>query len=186
MTVVIVQCRLSSTRLPGKALKTLGGKTVLEWVLTSMKKVKADAYFLAVDYDSFDELSPIAEKCGWQIFQGPKDDVLERFCMLIQKINADVVVRATADNPFLFYEAAQALLEEFNTCRQHEKVDYITWTNLPHGSGVEIFDAHSLLLAKQNTTAPYDHEHVGPALYAHKEKFNCLFKPAPVCWSFPQ
>ena len=186
MTVVIVQCRLSSTRLPGKALKNLGGKTVLEWVLTSMKKVKADAYFLAVDYDSFDELSPIAEKCGWQIFQGPKDDVLERFCMLIQKINADVVVRATADNPFLFYEAAQALLEEFNTCRQHEKVDYITWTNLPHGSGVEIFDAHSLLLAKQNTTAPYDHEHVGPALYAHKEKFNCLFKPAPVCWSFPQ
>ena len=36
---VIVQCRLSSTRLPGKALKEAGGKTVLAWVLSSMKKV---------------------------------------------------------------------------------------------------------------------------------------------------
>ena len=41
-TVLIVQCRLSSTRLPGKALLPLGGKTVLEWVLASMKKVKAE------------------------------------------------------------------------------------------------------------------------------------------------
>ena len=36
--VVIVQCRLSSTRLPGKALLPLGGKTILEWTLASMKK----------------------------------------------------------------------------------------------------------------------------------------------------
>ena len=42
---VIVQCRLSSTRLPGKALKDLGGKPVLAWVLSSMKKVKADYYY---------------------------------------------------------------------------------------------------------------------------------------------
>ena len=40
MTVVITQCRLSSTRLPRKALKDLGGKSVLEWVLNSMKKGK--------------------------------------------------------------------------------------------------------------------------------------------------
>ena len=38
---VIVQCRLSSTRLPGKALKDLGGKSVLARVLSSMKNVKA-------------------------------------------------------------------------------------------------------------------------------------------------
>ena len=49
---VIVQCRLSSSRLPGKALKILGEKTVLAWVLTSMKKVKADKYFVAKDSDA--------------------------------------------------------------------------------------------------------------------------------------
>ena len=47
--VVIVQCRLSSTRLPRKALLPLGGKTILEWTLASMKKVEASKYFLAVE-----------------------------------------------------------------------------------------------------------------------------------------
>ena len=42
--VLIVQCRLSSTRLPRKALLPLGNKTVLEWVLAAMKEVKADKY----------------------------------------------------------------------------------------------------------------------------------------------
>ena len=47
--VLIVQCRLSSTRLPRKALLPLGGFSILEWVLASMKKVPCDAYYLAVD-----------------------------------------------------------------------------------------------------------------------------------------
>lgn len=182
MTAIIVQCRLSSTRLPRKALKELGGKSVLEWTLNSMKKINADSYFVATDEDSFAELEPVAKKCGWEIFAGPRDDVLERFCLLIEKIKADVVIRATADNPFLFYEAASALLEEY----EKEKPDYITWTGLPHGSGVEIFNAHSLLEAKKSTSSEYDHEHVGPALYNHKDKFNCLFIKSPARWYYPE
>src|SRR5574344_360296 len=185
MTVVIVQCRLSSTRLPRKGLKDLGGKPVLSWVLSAMKKVKADAYYVATDEDSLSELSAVVKDSGWEIFAGPRDDVLERFCILIKKIGADVVIRATADNPFLFYEAAQSLAEEFNRSALKETCDYMTWTGLPHGSGVEIFNAHSLLKAKELTTDPYDHEHVGPALYNHKENFASFFKPSPSRWNYP-
>ncbi|WP_256729177.1 cytidylyltransferase domain-containing protein [Treponema parvum] len=186
MTVVIVQCRLSSSRLPGKALKELGNKTVLEWVLAAMKKVKADDYYVATDEASAPKLIDTVKKCGWKIFSGPLEDVLKRFCLLIKKINADVVLRATADNPFLFYEAAQSLLQEYETCAASGLCDYITWTGLPHGSGVEVFNAHSLLKAEALTCEPYDREHVGPALYNHKDKFNCVFKPAPARWAFPQ
>ena len=49
---VIVQCRLSSTRLPQKALKILGQKECLCWTLDAMKKVKAERYFVACDHDS--------------------------------------------------------------------------------------------------------------------------------------
>lgn len=178
-TVLIVQCRLSSTRLPRKALLPLGGKTVLEWVLASMKKVSADSYYLAVDTDSAVELEGIARSCGYECFAGSKEDVLDRFCKVIELSRADVVVRATADNPFLFYEAAQELLDEYKDRSSAAQVDYITWQGLPHGSGVEIFDAHSLLLAAAQTELPYDHEHVGPALYNHTDTFNCLFIRAP-------
>ena len=47
MTILVVQCRLSSTRLPGKALLPLGNSTVLDWTLAAMKKVPADEYYLA-------------------------------------------------------------------------------------------------------------------------------------------
>ncbi|MBO6100874.1 MAG: hypothetical protein J6P07_06030 [Spirochaetaceae bacterium] len=81
MTVLVIQSRLSSTRLPEKALLPLGGKPVLAWVFAAMKKVKADRYFLATDYDSEARLKPVAEENGFECFAGPKDDVLRRFCM---------------------------------------------------------------------------------------------------------
>ncbi|HBP09994.1 MAG TPA: acylneuraminate cytidylyltransferase, partial [Treponema sp.] len=183
--VVIVQCRLSSTRLPRKALLPLGGKTILEWTLASMKKVEASKYFLAVDEESREELEPIAKKCGWDFYAGSQSDVLDRFCNVIKISKADVVLRATADNPFLFYEAAQKLVDEYFLKEKNSPVDYITFSGLPHGSGVEVFNADSLLEAALETDLPYDHEHVGPALYNHSEKYICAFVKAPQEFYYP-
>lgn len=184
-TVVIAQCRLSSSRLPGKALLPLGGKTILEWVLSAMKKVSADDYYLAVDYESEKALSPLAEKCGWKICAGPLEDVLKRYLMAIEESKADLVIRATCDNPFLFYEAADSLLKEFLRREQSHPCDYITYTGLPHGSGIEIFKSLSLKKASENNNSSYEHEHVGPALYNHKEFFNCQFIKSPKRWYYP-
>lgn len=184
--VVVVQCRLSSTRLPGKALMPLGGKTVLEWTLASMKKVPAESYYLAVDEASEEALSPIAEKCGWKLYAGSLEDVLDRFCNVIRISKADVIVRATADNPFLFYEAAQKMVEEYFEREKTAPADYLTYSGLPHGSGVEMFNAHSLLKAAEETDLPYDHEHVGPALYNHTDKYKCDFIKAPAKFNHPE
>lgn len=184
MTVVIVQCRLSSTRLPEKALKLLGGKPTLSWTLDAMKKVSADRYFLACDTDSASKLFPIAEKCGWETFAGPCEDVLKRFCQVIEITNADIVLRATADNPFLFYEAAQLLEDEF-VSKYKSTYDYMTFSGLPHGSGIEIYNAKSLLKAQTLTSLSYDKEHVGPSIYNHPESFKSLFLPSPKDFYYP-
>ena len=184
---VIVQCRLSSTRLPGKALKDLGGKPVLAWVLSSMKKVKADYYYVATDEESYEQLLPVCRQYGFECFAGPLDDVLTRFTMLLDTIKVKTVIRATADNPFLFYEAAEeaaALFEEKNTGKG--SCDYLTYSGLPHGSGVEVFSADSLKKAATETNDSYDHEHVGPALYNHKDRYICDFVPAPRRYAFPE
>ena len=184
-TVLIVQCRLSSHRLARKALLPLGGMTVLDWTLRAMRRVPADGYYVATDEASATELRPIVEQNSFSLFVGPLEDVLERFCLLIEETNADAVIRATADNPFLFYEAAEALSVEYARRKETGTCDYITWTGLPHGSGVELFDAHSLLQARALTSLPYDHEHVGPALYNHSERFTSIMLPAPREWCFP-
>lgn len=185
MTIVIVQCRLSSTRLPQKALLPLGGKPVIAWTLEAMNLVPAKKHILAVDYESEEILAPIAKEYGWECLAGSTEDVLDRFCSIAKKVDCvdptDIILRATADNPFLFYEAATQLLEEMkkNPC------DYITFTGLPHGSGVEVFNARSMIEACGMTELAYDHEHVGPALYNHPADFACTMLPAPGKWNHP-
>lgn len=185
-TVLIVQGRLGSSRLPQKALLPFGSQTLLHHVLQNLKGIKADDYFLATDFNSFSTFEPIAKQCDFKIFAGPEADVLERFCMLIKECDADVVIRATADNPFLFCDAANFSVKRFIELKDSStKVDYFTISGMPHGSGVEVFDAKRLLQAASETAAPYDHEHVGPAFYAHKENYSCVFEPAPKNWNFP-
>ena len=191
MTAVIVQCRLSSTRLPSKALLPLGScaEPLVVWTMRAMKKVRADSYWLACDEASFAALNPLAEQNGWNCFAGPAEDVLKRFCLAAQKAKADIIVRATADNPFLFYDAAQASVEEF----VRQNCDYFTYTGLPHGSGVEVISAQALFRADSQTPAlgggsadaAFEREHVGPALYKHPERFRCLMQSAPAEWNHP-
>lgn len=183
---VIVQCRLSSTRLPGKALKDLCGKTVLARVLETMHKVKADYYFVATDDASYEQLLPVCKEYDFECFAGPLDDVLARFTQLLDTIKTKTVIRATADNPFLFYEAAEESAALFEEKNQKGHCDYLTYSGLPHGSGVEVFSAESLKKAAEETSDPYDHEHVGPALYNHKDKYVCEFVPAPRRFDFPE
>lgn len=185
--IVIVQCRLSSTRLPGKALMTLGNKTVLDWVLASMHKIPADYYYVATDEASYNEILPVCSRNQFDCFKGSLTDVLQRFVDLLNTLPAKTVIRATADNPFLFYEAAEESVIDFEEKNKKSgHCDYLTYSGLPHGSGVEIFSADSLKKAIGETVDPYDHEHVGPALYNHRDKYSCEFVPAPLKYNFPQ
>ena len=120
---VVVQCRLGSTRLKNKALKEIDEKTILEYVLNSMKNVDASLYYVLTDFASVSKLKPIVEKCGWNLFAGSEFDVLDRFCSFLRFIEntevhnfPDIIVRATADNPFLFYDCASKMIETYKGC----------------------------------------------------------------------
>ena len=182
MTVVVVQCRMSSSRLKEKALLPLDGKPLISWTLNAMKKVKADQYYVATDKASEAFLRPVVDGCGWKIYAGSLNNVLERFCDVIRLTDADILLRATGDNPFLFYEAAQESLDVF----AQYKCDYFTFSGLPHGSGVEVYKADCLLEAEKNCTDVFEMEHVGPAIYNHKDKYKVVFEPAPERYNFPE
>ena len=184
---VIVQARLNSSRLPRKAIRSLCGKPLLAYTLDAMRQIPAERYILACDYASAVAFAPIAEQFHYMLISGSETDVLGRFCSVVKKFETSLrpittIIRATADNPFLFVEAAEASLKRFV---ELEEPDYFTYTGLPHGSGIEILKAKSLLTAEQLTDSSYDHEHVGPALYRHTDTFICVMEPAPLQWYAP-
>lgn len=187
---VVIQCRLGSTRLPGKALLNLNGLPMVKHIMNVVKNIDADYYILACDHSSYNTLKPLAEEESYTCIAGDEMDVLGRFCHVINTINdqhkenqISVVLRVTADNPFIFVAAANASIRRYFELKEP---DYFTFTGLPIGSGVELLNAKSLLQAAFLTEDLYDREHVGPALYRHTKKFNCIREVAPSSWYHPQ
>ncbi|MGP1438321.1 MAG: cytidylyltransferase domain-containing protein [Treponema sp.] len=184
---VVLQCRLGSKRLPGKALLPLNAIPIVRHVMRVAKNIKAERYILTCDFSSYEALKPLAIFEDFECIEGEEDDVLSRFCKVINT-NAEekpikVIVRVTADNPFIFVDAANASIDRYFELLEP---DYFTFTGLPIGSGVELLNAKSLLLAEQLTKDPYDREHVGPSLYRHQDTFKCIREPSPVFWYAPE
>jgi spore coat polysaccharide biosynthesis protein SpsF len=181
MTALILQARLDSTRLPNKALLPLGGKPMISRAMEALKGVDADMHILACPEDCLDAFAPLADSAGFVLMAGSKEDVLGRYCAAIRRFRADWVIRATGDNPFVFADAAAALLLEARSLG----ADYSGYASLPYGAGVEVLRAGALLRAEVEAFAEDEREHVCPYLYRHGESF-CLHRPlSPLVWRRP-
>jgi spore coat polysaccharide biosynthesis protein SpsF len=182
MTALILQARLDSARLPRKALLPLGEKPLISRVMEALKRVDADMHILACPEDCPDAFAPLADSAGFVLTTGPKEDVLGRYCAAIRRFRADWVIRATGDNPFVFADAASALLLEGRSLG----ADYSGYASLPYGAGVEVLSAGALLRAEAEALAEDEREHVCPYLYRHGELFRLHRPLAPPAWRGPE
>ena len=179
---IVVQARLGSTRLARKALLPLGGATLLDMALARLGLVEADCRVLATEPSSAGELAPIARRHGFELFVGPEDDVLERYCMVIRDFRLDRVLRATGDNPLVCHEAANLLMAS----REGREADYASYVGLPLGMGVESVAAAALLRAGAEARDPYEREHVCPHLYNNPGRFSIDRLEAPADYRCPE
>ena len=182
MTALILQGRLDSTRLPRKALLPLGEKPMILRAMEALRTVAADIHILACPDDCLAAFEPLAASAGFVLVTGPKDDVLGRYCIAVRRHQPEWVIRATADNPFVFADAASALLLEGRSLG----ADYSGYSSLPYGAGVEAVRSAALLRAGAEASLPTEREHVCPYLYNHGELF-FLHRPlAPRPWRRPE
>jgi spore coat polysaccharide biosynthesis protein SpsF len=149
--------------------------------MEALNNVPCDLRILACPEDSLSSFSSLAQKTNFQIFAGPKEDVLERYCLAIHKYSIDRVIRATGDNPFVFADAAASL----NAQAISLNADYAGYMNLPCGAGVESVSASALLRATKEAQLPYEREHVCPFLYNHPELFSLHRPDSPAPWRYP-
>ena len=160
--------------MPGKALLTIGRRTVVEHVMLRLKRVTTDAHLLACDPSSSDILAPLARNAGFVLFVGSREDVLSRYVAAAQNIGITTVVRATGDNPLVAPEFADLSLESHRAAG----ADHTIVTGLPIGTGVEIVETSALVRANRESDSTYDHEHVTPYVYSHPELFRLNRVPA--------
>jgi len=176
-TVAIIQARMGSTRLPGKVLRDLGGRPMLEHVVRRVRAARGvDAVCVATTRaEGDDEISALGERCGAEIFRGSEDDVLGRYAGAARRLGTRLVVRVTADCPL--YDPD--LLAEMLAARQRlvaetGPVDYYSncgRRTYPRGLDTEILPAEVLALADREATDPFEREHVTPFVRNRPERF---------------
>jgi spore coat polysaccharide biosynthesis protein SpsF len=149
--------------------------------MDALRTVPCDLYVLACPPDCVSAFAPFAERLGFEICVGSKDDVLARYCDAARTFAIDRVIRATGDNPFVFADAALALNRE----AQSLNADYAGYAALPYGAGVESVSAEALLRAGREAALKAEREHVCPYVYNHPERFRLHRPLAPRVWQAP-
>ena len=173
-TAIIVQARMTSTRLPGKVLKPILGKPLLEYQIERLQRVKlADEILIATTTNETDE--PIVELCNRlavAYFRGSEEDVLGRYYQAATEHKADLVVRVTSDCPLIDPKVIDEVIDFY--LKNQSNYDYVSNSlerTYPRGMDTEVFSFSTLQQAFWEATAQPDREHVTPFIHRQSARY---------------
>lgn len=167
--VAIIQARMGSTRLPGKVMEKIGKKSLLEILVSRLKKSKnLDDIAIATTRKKIDDdIVDLSKNLGLKFYRGSEEDVLSRYVEAASLFDAFVVVRVTGDNPLTDPQLTDKLVE----AHIKRNSDYTFCENVPLGTSVEVVNITALKDANVNTKLQLDREHVTPYIKSHPEIF---------------
>ena len=164
---VVILARLSSSRLPGKALKMIEGKETLAHILQRLDQVMdRSSVILATSNESSDDpLEDFAEKEDISCYRGSLERVGERFYEAACQLKTDYACRINGDNIFLAPEILNRMINEAKK-GHYNFLSNVQGRTFPKGMSVEIvrmsyYQAH----LDQVKSDPYCNEHVMVCLY---------------------
>ncbi len=162
-TILVTQARLGSIRLPGKILKEVAEKTLLQIHLERLKKCKnVSEIIVATTLKEEDELVyKLSKKWGFESFRGSELNVLDRFYQAVKNKKPTWVVRVTSDCPLL----DPSLVDKIILFAQNNTFDYVSNSlieRFPDGQDVEVFKFSALKKTWENAKLTSEKEHVTP------------------------
>ncbi len=168
----IIFSRMSSTRLPGKALLPVGGVPLIERVIKRCKLIKGvQKVIVATSTDSSDDiLNSFLKKNNFEVFRGSLNDVLDRAIQCARKYNIDAFFRVCGDRPLFSYKLAMNAIDIFSS----ENYDLITNTydtKLYPGMTVELISTSALVRTTSYDLSANDKEHITTAFYKYENDF---------------
>jgi glutamate-1-semialdehyde 2,1-aminomutase len=173
--LVIIQARFNSTRFPGKVVKKINNKTVLEILIKRLCRAEyVSKIIVACSKNKKDvAILNICKKLGINYFTGSEDDVLDRFYNAAKKFKGENIVRITGDCPLIDPKIVDDVIYNFFS----NNADYASNINpptFPDGLDVEVFKFSALKEAYIRATKSTEREHVTPFIIYNKKfkKFN--------------
>lgn len=175
---ILLQVRMGSSRLAGKAMMSLCGMRMLFHVVSRLKvaDIKGPLIIATSDRPTDDFICSFSKAEEISCFRGSEEDVLSRFYEAAKDLDVKYIVRATGDNP-LVWEGAVAHL---GRVIEEQNCDYISYNHfMPVGLSLEIFTKKALEEAHKNATEANHREHVTSYIYTNKDKYDCVWITPP-------
>ena len=195
---MIIQARMSSTRLPGKVMKKILGKPLIYRIIERVKPCKRlNQIIIAIPSSKSDDiLFKYLKKLNINIFRGSENNLIKRYYLAAKKYNLNYIVRLPADNPLPDFKEIDKLIyfhmkknnkNIFSSNLQPiEKSDYID------GIGAEIFSIEMLEQLMKNKKLKINKEHIALNFYDFKNKkpvnknfFKISYPISPKSISYP-
>jgi spore coat polysaccharide biosynthesis protein SpsF (cytidylyltransferase family) len=167
-TLAIVQCRLGSSRLPGKALEEIDGVPMIRRVVKRVQEMRGlDAIVVAVPPQ---DMPAIGRVVGDLAIVGccnrADNDVLGRYAYFAESEDADVILRVTGDCPLWNPREGERVLAALHADPSLEFASNVT-PGYVDGEDAEAFTRAALRWADREATLPYDREHVTSWMRRH-------------------
>tara|TARA_B100001123_G_scaffold362532_1_gene419746 strand:+ start:2295 stop:2981 length:687 start_codon:yes stop_codon:yes gene_type:complete len=181
-TAVIIFSRLGSSRLPGKALKVISGKTLIDRVVDRVLKVKGQPMVVVAASENCadDGLVEHLQRRGIDVFRGPSEDVAARAGLCADYFKLDQFVRISGDSPFIEPGLIDLGLER----AYNEEIDLVTNVfprTFPAGASVEIIRTKAFKKVLECANDPYDREHITSYFYKNPNEFRIANFLSPDC-----
>ena len=177
--VAIIQARMASSRLPGKVLADLGGQPVLAWVVRRAQRAKGiDQVVVATSVAAEDAvIESFCKEMDYPCTRGELHDVLDRYVHTAHAFDAGIIVRLTADCPFIDPEMLSENLKVFLSA--DPPLDFAANRlpgdrTIPVGLDAEFCTIQALETAWREAREPHQREHVMPFFYENPKRFRIL------------
>ncbi|WP_345993159.1 glycosyltransferase family protein [Sulfurimonas sp. HSL-1716] len=169
---IIIQARMTSTRLRAKVMLPLCGKTILEVMLSRLEEFKENIIVATTDDGSQMPIVELCKRLHVKYFQGDTDDVLARYYHSASKFGADeksIIVRCTSDCPLIDAQIVKKTIEFYKNS-DARYVCACQQSGFPRGMDTEVFSFAHLKEAYENAITEHHKEHVTPYI---KENVKC-------------
>ena len=171
----VLAARTASKRLPGKALLTLGGIPMIEFIINRIKGSNLGGQFIfaTTTNQTDDYLAKLVENLSVHVFRGDENDLVKRYLDIAEKYSLKYLVRITGDCPFVDSFSLDYCLSQID-----QKLDFDLWTTkntFPTGLDFEVINCLSLQKANEKMTVN-EKEHLTLAFYKNQIEKNYIIK----------
>ncbi|MBN1104393.1 MAG: NTP transferase domain-containing protein, partial [Deltaproteobacteria bacterium] len=170
--LAVVQARMSSTRLPGKILRPVCGKPMLQYLIERLTRCfRLDDLIVATSVDPSDDV--LAASCArWNIpcYRGSLANVAGRFKEILDLKNPHGCLRVSGDSPLLDTALIDRAVETF-LAGDWDLVTNVQVRTYPKGQSVEVIRTETYQKAFAKMSTEEEWEHVTRHFYLHPQDY---------------